>query len=329
MIVSYDDSYENVWDDFVLMESINGNFLQTRNFLNYHKRGRFTDASLIIMDGNVMVAVVPANEIDGGKTLLAHQGSTFGGIVIGKAYANTNGYKMIFSELTDYFMKKEYLTVELRMHNWLYSPVEKRNELLDYFFQINGFRTRNEVGFYIDLERLGDDFTSKFEKLKRRKLNKANKMNLKFRKLVSDCEVSEFHEVLTDNMLKFDTVPVHTLEELLEFKNVRIPEIVSFYGVFHEDKMIAGSMVFDFCDKKVFHTQYLASRHEYLEFCPNEYLYTNLIKVAKEEGYRYLSYGTSTLEHGNVYNESLGMFKEGFNTDSYNNTCYIWERGKE
>ena len=50
------------------------------------------------------------------------------------------------------------------------------------------------------------------------------------------------------------------------------------------------------------------------------------LKAAKEEGYRYLSYGTSTLEHGNVYNESLGMYKEGFNTDTYLNRCYIWKK---
>ena len=31
MIIPYEDKYEGVWDAFVLKESINGNFLQTRN----------------------------------------------------------------------------------------------------------------------------------------------------------------------------------------------------------------------------------------------------------------------------------------------------------
>lgn len=326
MIVPYQDKYELVWDEFVLSKSINGNFLQTRNFYNYHAKGKFKDASVMFFKDEKLAAVLPANEIDDGKTLIAHQGSTFGGIVIGKEYANTVNYNWIFGELMAYFRKKKYKIAELRMHNWLYSPDEKHHELLDYYFQLNGFIVRSEIGFYIDLERLGVDYVSYFEKLKKRKLNKARKQGLSFGQLNSDDEVIDFYAVLMDNMRKLSAVPAHSLEEILDFKNFRLKDVVSFYGVFYEDIMIAGSMVFDFCDKKVFHTQYLASHHDYLDYCPNEFLYTNLIQVAKDKGYRYLSYGTSSLEHGMVYNESLGMYKEGFNTDSYLNRCYIWRR---
>ena len=326
MIISYENKYEKIWDDFVLNNSINGNFLQTRNFYNYHRADRFKDASVLLIKDDKIVAVIPACEFDDGKTLIAHAGSTFGGLIVGRDYANTNGYKWIFAEMIGYFEKKGYDKVELRMHNWLYSPDTKRNELLDYFFQLNGFDIRSEVGFYIDLRRLGDDFCNRFEKLKRRKLNKAIKHNLFLKKLKTDDEIRQYYNVLTDNMTKFNTIPVHTVEELIEFKNDRLANVTSFYGVYLEKKMIAGSMVWDFCEKKVFHTQYLASLHECLEYCPNEFLYTKLIEVAKREGYQYISYGTASLEHGNVYNESLGMYKEGFDTDSYMNKCYIWER---
>lgn len=326
MIIVFDENASEKWDDFVLNHSSNGNFLQTRNFYNYHPDGRFKDASIIFMKDDRMAAVLPANEIDDGKTLLAHQGSTFGGIVIGKDFANTTDYNWIFREMVEYFEAKNYETVELRMHNWLYSPCDKHHELLDYYFQLYGFECRSEVGFYVDLQQIADDYESKFEKLKRRKLNKAKKQGLVFNKLCGDAQVSEFYDVLSDNMRKFGITPLHTVEELLDFKNNRLSDVTSFYGVYKDDTMIAGSMVFNFCNKKVFHTQYLASRHDYLECCPNEFLYTNLIKAAKEEGYRYLSYGTSTLEHGNVYNESLGMYKEGFNTDTYLNRCYIWKK---
>ena len=42
----YTPADEAEWDRFVMHESGNGTFLQTRNFLNYHPAGRFTDASL-------------------------------------------------------------------------------------------------------------------------------------------------------------------------------------------------------------------------------------------------------------------------------------------
>lgn len=44
-IQSYDSQYEAMWDQFVLESTVNGTFLQTRRFLNYHPEGRFQDAS--------------------------------------------------------------------------------------------------------------------------------------------------------------------------------------------------------------------------------------------------------------------------------------------
>lgn len=329
MIVTYEDKYENEWDDFVLNNSVNGNFLQTRNFYNYHSADVFNDASIMFFKEDKLAAVIPAAEMDNGLSLIAHPGSTFGGIIIGRNFANTKSYNWIFEEMMSYFNEKGYAKVELRMHNWLYSPVEARNELCDYYFQLNGFTSRSEVGFYMELGQLDDDFTVSFEKLKRRKLSKARKANLTFKKLLSDDEVSEFYDVLVDNMKKFDTVPIHSREQILDFKNDRLKNVTSFYGVYHDDELVAGSMVWNFCDKKVFHTQYLASRQDALDYCPNEFLYASLIQVAKDERYQYLSYGTASLNHGYIYNESLGMYKEGFNTDSYLNRCYIWEKGKQ
>ena len=328
MIVPYKEEYAHEWDDFVLNDSINGNFLQTRNFYSYHPDNRFQDASLMFYQDDELAAVLPANVVEDGKVLLAHQGSTFGGIVVGRKFANTTGYNWIFEEMIDYFQQTGYETVELRMHSNLYSPSNKSNELLDYYFQLNHFMSRSEIGFFMDVENLPENYVSSFEKLKKRKLNKAKKQNLIFCKLNTDAEVHGFYEVLSDNMKKFDTEPVHTEAELLEFKNSRLKDIVSFYGVYNKDEMIAGSMVFNFCNKKVVHTQYLASRQDKLEYCPNEFLYVGLIEAARAEGYKYLSYGTASLNHGLVYNESLGRFKEGFNTDTYVNRCYIWQREK-
>jgi hypothetical protein len=328
-IMEYNDEYEEKWDNLVLNESSNGNFLQTRNFLNYHKKDKFIDCSLMFFKGETLVAVLPACEVDNGKTLISHVGSTFGGIIIKSGFCNTSNYKWIFEEMISYFIGHGYEKVELRMPNWLYKREDRHNELLDYFFQLNGFTMRKEVGFFVDLDTIGNDYEEHFDSLRKRKLKKANKQGLLFKEVTDDDGIKDFYNVLYDNMRKFDTTPLHSYEEMVDFKRRRICNEVYFYGVYHEDKMIAGSMVFNFCNKKVFHTQYLASRQDCLEYCPNEFLYTSLIRQAKQEGYRYLSYGTATLEHGNVYNESLGMYKEGFDTDSYVNTTYIWKLGRK
>lgn len=127
--------------------------------------------------------------------------------------------------------------------------------------------------------------------------------------------------VLENNMKKFDTKPLHTLEELLEFKNARLKHSISFYGVYFEGELVAGSMVF-FFGKRVFHTQYLATNQNMLFLYPSEFLYTKLIETARNEGFDKISFGTSTLEHGKVLNKSLAQFKEGFGAIEYVNRTY-------
>ena len=57
----YTPADEAEWDRFVMHESGNGTFLQTRNFLNYPPAGRFTEASLMVYNEHGgLGAVVPA-----------------------------------------------------------------------------------------------------------------------------------------------------------------------------------------------------------------------------------------------------------------------------
>ena len=78
----YTADQDAAWDRFVMQESGNGTFLQTRNFLNYHPAGRFEDASLVVTnEHDAIVAVVPAavQQRDGKRTFVSHPGSTYGG----------------------------------------------------------------------------------------------------------------------------------------------------------------------------------------------------------------------------------------------------------
>lgn len=47
-IVNYNGEFEQKWDYFVMNDSVNGTFLQTRRFLNYHPLDRFEDCSLLV-----------------------------------------------------------------------------------------------------------------------------------------------------------------------------------------------------------------------------------------------------------------------------------------
>lgn len=327
MIIRYTKEDEKEWDEFVKNNSANGTFLQTRNFLNYHKN-RFTDGSMIVRNvGGDIVAVIPANLTENGTKLIAHQGSTFGGIVFKKNCNSISFFDDLFNDLKTFFEQNGIRECVLKQTSSIYQPSEMRNEILEYYLKRQGFEEELEVGYYIELKNVDEEYESRLAPLKRRKLKKAKNNALLFRKLNTEREIAEFYEVLCDNMTKFGTKPVHSLNELIELYNYRLIGIVDFYGVFLGDRLIAGSMVFKF-SKKVFHTQYLASHQSYLGYCPNEYLYVELVKEAKKGGYKNLSFGTSTLDHGRVLNRGLALFKEGFDTDTYVNKTYTWKKGE-
>ena len=90
-ILPYSPELEKRWDRFVMDDSMNGTFLQTRKFLNYHPEGRFIDASFFVQKSGIIVAVVPGCNVDG--KFVSHQGSTFGGPIFSKDFYS--GYKIL------------------------------------------------------------------------------------------------------------------------------------------------------------------------------------------------------------------------------------------
>ena len=83
-IFPYTEEQQERWDRFVMEQSANGTFLQTRRFLNYHPAGRFRDDSRMIFHKQELVAVCPAADgrIDGRRAFRSHPGSTFGGLIV-------------------------------------------------------------------------------------------------------------------------------------------------------------------------------------------------------------------------------------------------------
>lgn len=320
-IVRYEEKYAERWDRFVA-QSMNGTFLHTRNFLNYHPAGRFTDASVMVVQGSNIVAVIPAcdTQDEGKRCFFSHKGSTFGGIVIDGAKYNIAVMEELFPLLEEYLRAEGYEKILLRQTGDIFSA--RRSELLDYYYFKSGFGHYDELSFFIDCEKLPEDIAQAMTASKRRDYRTSLKNGLTLRQLGTDGEVAAFHHVLSKNLEKFGARPIHTLEELLEFKHTRLPEQTDFYGVYLGEKLVAGSMLFYF-GRQVLHTQYLAQDADYSHLFTMNFLDHEMITLAKEKGFRYFSFGISTEERGRVLNKSLAQFKEGFGCDySVNRTYY-------
>ena len=323
-IEKYDAKYETSWDDFVLNKSVNGTFLQTRKFLNYHPEGRFRDASILIMNGNNILAVVPAcdTEDDGMRTFFSHKGSTFGGLILGKQAYNITHVQAILDELDAYLKTSNYEKAILKSTSALFS--NRDMSLLDYELFKFGYDQYNELSFFVDLKNLEGDPIMAMSTSRRRDTRYAMKNDFRLERLTEDEQIAEFYNILEINLQKFDAKPVHTLNELLEFKHERLQDIVDFYGIYLDGKMAAGTMLFRF-GNKVLHTQYLAALPGYQKQFPMNYLDYSLILLAKEQKYEYFSFGISTEDRGKVLNNGLALFKEGFGSEYSVNRTYVKE----
>lgn len=325
-IEKYVESDEKIWDEFVLKKSMNGTFLQTRKFINYHKNGKFRDCSLCIRKEKELVATVLACEIEesGKKVFYAHKGTTFGGITISEIIYDTSSIDAMMNLLMDYWRNNSYDSVYLKMVPYVYQ--NKNTDLLDYFLYKNKFQCFNELNFYMNLDRYRNDILSQMTSSKRRDYRYSLKNDLKFRKLNTKEQIRDYYNVLLMNLEKLNLPAVHSLEDLYDLKYSRFPEKMDFFGVYYrednQDKMIAGSMLFYF-DNNVVHTQYLSSDNNYLKLFPMDYLIFNLLNVAVSRGAEKFTFGICTEDQGRYLNLGLSMFKEGFGAKYCINRSYM------
>lgn len=317
----YDATMEEKWDDFVLNKSMNGTFLQTRKFINYHPDGRFADRSLCVMKGTELMATVLGCEVmdEGKRTFFAHKGTTFGGITICDKIYSASSVNELMEQVEEFLKAEGFEKVYLKMVPNAYQ--RENTELLDYFLYKNGYTCYSELNYFMHLDRYREDVIAQFSSSKRRDYRYSLKNNLQFRALHTREEIADFYAVLKLNLAKLGLSAVHSLEDLYDLKFNRFDDKIQFYGVYQEEQMIAGSMIFVF-DGRIFHTQYLSSNEEYLKLFPMDFLISNLIQTAVDQNMVLFSFGICTEDQGRYLNLGLSRFKEGFGTEFCINRSY-------
>ena len=322
--------HARIWDDFVLNESINGTFLQTRNFLSYHPEGRFFDLSFVITDdkSNALLAVVPGCVvIDGGlKIYYSHKGSTYGGIIVSRNVFRASYIMELIDLVEKTLVDENFDKVVFKLTPSIFSSA--KSDLLEYCFSYNRYQLLSELSTYIDIANYDSDIMSNFNQMKRRTVKKCIKENLKFKILTNENELSDFYQLLCKNLAKYNAKPVHTFSEISDFIRNRLIYNVRLYGVYQGELLVAGTMVFLFPERKAIHTQYLASEQELSKLSPMSFLFYNLIIETKKLDYLYLSWGISTEKHGAYLNLPLITSKEGFGSSYSLNRTFIKELRK-
>lgn len=288
------------WDRLV-ERSVNGTFLHSRKYLNYHG-DRFIDESVLVLRKGRIRGVFPAakDPTDSG-VMMSHPGLTYGGLVHDGDLHGVASVEAVRA-ISAHYQARGYQKLRYKAIPRIYQVVPAEDDLYA-LFRMDGVRYRCDLGVGI---RLADPLPRSTRRM--RSLRRATKANLEI-KVGSDI-LPKLWEVLQDNLWrKHRETPTHSLAEISLLSDLfrRSVEIV---GVFEEREMVAGAVLFK--SQMVAHAQYIATSPRGAEAGALDYLFDHCLKAEAEAGRTYFSFGISTEDEGTILNDGLHRFKAEF-----------------
>jgi len=293
-VKQYTSTYYKAWNKFV-SESKNGTFLFHRDFMEYHA-DRFTDFSLLVFEGDNLVALLPANRV--GDAVHSHQGLTYGGLVF-KGSIGLEKTEGIFEAVCGYFNLAGIRVLHIRQCPLFYCK-EACYEIDYLMFKNNARIYRRDMNMAIPLQQ---GYRISNSKLKYYGRAKATGMVI-----IQDNDFDAFWDnVLLPRLAdKHGSKPVHTKGEI-NLLHSRFPENILQYNVFYEDEIIAGVTLFKF--DTVIKSQYSATTPAGEKLRALDYLFISLTEQYKEQ-MLYFDRGTVTENQGKDYKKGLVKQKE-------------------
>jgi hypothetical protein len=290
-----ENDYEN-WNAFI-GQAKNATFLFHRDFMEYHS-DRFQDFSLIVLDGEKWLGVLPANIV--GNQVFSHQGLTYGGLVYNekvKLASVIEIFRSILLFLNDNKMEK--LQLKLIPSIYHIKPAEELNYAL---FLAEAQLIRRDSMAVLDLSKPYTISKTRKECIRRGiKNNLVIKEELDFKLF--------WEEVLEPNLdKKYQAKPVHSIAEI-EMLQRKFPNNIRHFNVYQDDKIVAGTTVF--VSENVAHPQYVSGMGNKNELGSLDFLYHHLI-TSVFMGKRFFDFGISNEDQGKKLNEGLVFWKESF-----------------
>lgn len=296
-VIRYSDEWAEGWN-LLIKESKNGTFLFNRNYMDYH-RSRFDDCSLIFAEGDDILGVLPANYVAADKTVYSHGGLTYGGLVLSINASATQVMQMV-DEMIAYYA---YMGAEKLIYKpipYIYSKYPSE-ESLYAIFRHHARLVARGLSSTITL-----DHPLPLKKSRKDGIRKALNKGLYMSKTT---DVEPFWHILDDVLQRYhNTHPVHSIDELRLLMS-RFPKEIQLFVVRHEDKVIAGCLLFFM--PTVIHVQYIAASDEGKHMGALDMLFNYLIREHIKE-VPYLDFGISTENGGHILNKGLEFQKEGF-----------------
>ena len=311
------DFPDDQWDRFVY-QSVNGTIFHTCQFLSYHPKGRFEDASLIFRQEAELFALFPATRgnWDGYDTLWSHRGASYGGFVYREGLSIKNAYELV-EKLIEYARRERIKRIVLTLPPIIYN--RRLSNYIDFALIQHGFQyLKREVSSIVSLEENINLNVAKFKPSNRTAFRRAQKLGVVVRE---SQDYANFYKILKKNLkIRHGVQPTHTLEELVQLKDL-FPEKIHLFGAYLADEMVAGVVMFD-CNPQVSLAFYISHNEERQECRGVNLLFYEIIKRCIAQGFKFLDFGIFTVNM--EPNFGLARFKEGFGSSGIlRDTLYL------
>jgi len=284
-----------LWNNFIL-EAKNATFLFNRNFMEYHS-DRFDDYSLMVFDGQKLVAVLPANRV--GNTVYSHQGLSYGSLVV-RTDSRIKEYILLFKEVIKFLNETGIDVLEIKILPKIYNRTIA--DEIDYVvFLMDSDCFRADVYLTMDSE-----INYMPNRNRKRALKIARGLNIEIRE-ENDFD-SFWNQILIPNLKeRFGIEPVHSVTEIKKLA-LLFPNEIKLFNAYQNGVLKAGVVLF--LTEKVAHFQYSSGGNDRNENAALDMLFDTLIQ--KYSSKKYVSFGSSSENNGLKLNEGLAYWKESF-----------------
>ena len=290
----YEPSDHAAWDALVRSSRVS-HFLFLRDYMEYHS-DRFEDVSLLVLEEDRLVAVLPANR--DGSEVVSHGGLTFGGLVGGPAMS-ANGALRALEAVAAHLAAAgfERLVYKPVPHVYHVAPAE---EDLYALFRLGARLLARDLSSAIRL-----DAPLPYSKGRRASLKAAREHALE---VAPDQDFDGFIALAERVLERHAATPTHSADELAALAS-RFPEHIRLVTARQGGELVAGVVVYE--TDVLAHTQYIAASEAGKSLGAVDVIVDALVTRYKGRK-RWFDFGISSERGGETLNEGLVRNKESY-----------------
>ena len=290
----YKAEYQAVWDDFIT-RSANGTFMHQRKYMDYHA-DRFTDASLMIFEGEKLKAVFPAHRVE--NQIIAHNGLTYSDFIFHFKLKTEHKIQIIEQSLA-YLKNQGIKQVIIKDIPFVFHQII--DETNRYIYDRLKAKILKIKPFFVAIKQ-------NTESPNRNRIKNLKKIDASVFSMHTGIDnLPGFWEIVQENLReRYQSKPVHRLDEIKLLIN-NFPDKIRLFTVAHKNITLAGAVVYIINNS--IHFQYIHAKNDPLSRKAVEWLVYQIVELYQDR--EYISFGTSESQDNNLHS-GLVYWKQSF-----------------